>query len=184
MGSVIPLRLASTSTIQLTNATSRFTSNNNISSGVRRVCPFDIQSSTTNIFMCTLLVDVAFQNTIVSILIHDIDTYMINRVAHIVLISISILTLLSFVAHIVFSFRYRYSWHRLSTGVTYSCTCRCSRFNLCVNCSIDRSLSCVSSTLSLSSPFLLLFPWVIKNIASNSNIAFLSSVGKINWENT
>ncbi|CAF0729958.1 unnamed protein product [Adineta steineri] len=52
---------------------------------------------------------------------YDIDVYTIKQAYQTIFILIFCLTLCSFVAHIIFSFRYRYSWHRLSIGVAFLC---------------------------------------------------------------
>ncbi len=48
---------------------------------------------------------------------YDIDVYTVKQADQAILIIIFGLTLCSFIAHIIFGFRYRYSWHRLSIGV-------------------------------------------------------------------
>ncbi|CAF2333178.1 unnamed protein product [Rotaria sp. Silwood2] len=53
---------------------------------------------------------------------YDIDVYTIKQADQAILIIIFGLTLFSFLAHIIFGFRYRYSWHRLSIGVAFLCT--------------------------------------------------------------
>ncbi|UJR34004.1 hypothetical protein I4U23_021418 [Adineta vaga] len=52
---------------------------------------------------------------------YDIDVYTIKQADQAILIMIFILTFCSLFAHILFAFRYRYSWHRLSTGVAFLC---------------------------------------------------------------
>jgi hypothetical protein len=58
-----------------------------------------------------------FQNGADSSSFYDIDVYTIKQTDQAILMIIFILTLFSFVAHVIFNFRYRYSWHRLSIGV-------------------------------------------------------------------
>ncbi|CAF4322652.1 unnamed protein product [Adineta steineri] len=48
---------------------------------------------------------------------YDIDTYIIKQADQAILIIIFILTLITFLGHIIFSLRYRYSWHRFSNTV-------------------------------------------------------------------
>ncbi|CAF3715887.1 unnamed protein product [Rotaria socialis] len=52
---------------------------------------------------------------------YDIDVYTTKQADQVILIIIFGLTLFSFLAHIIFSLRYRYSWHRLSIGVAFLC---------------------------------------------------------------
>ncbi|CAF0726426.1 unnamed protein product [Rotaria sordida] len=52
---------------------------------------------------------------------YDIDVYTVKQADQAILMIIFGLTLFSFLAHIIFSFRYRYSWHRLSIGVASLC---------------------------------------------------------------
>lgn len=48
---------------------------------------------------------------------YDIDAYMIKKVDQALLMIIFGFTFLSFVGHILFAFRYRYTWHRISIFV-------------------------------------------------------------------
>ncbi len=48
---------------------------------------------------------------------YDIDAYTIKLADQSILMIIFGLTLFSFLSHIIFAFRYRYSWHRLSISV-------------------------------------------------------------------
>jgi hypothetical protein len=48
---------------------------------------------------------------------YDIDAYKIKLADQSILMIIFGLTLFTFLAHIIFRLRYRYSWHRISIGV-------------------------------------------------------------------
>ncbi|CAF3846779.1 unnamed protein product [Rotaria magnacalcarata] len=52
---------------------------------------------------------------------YNIDVYTTKQADQVILITIFGLTLFSFLAHIIFSLRYRYSWHRLSIGIAFLC---------------------------------------------------------------
>lgn len=52
--------------------------------------------------------------------VYSIDVYTIKYADQVILIVVFTLTLLAFLAHILFALRYRYAWHRLSTGVNAS----------------------------------------------------------------
>ncbi|CAF0763657.1 unnamed protein product [Adineta ricciae] len=52
---------------------------------------------------------------------YDINVYTIKQADQGILITIFLLTFCSLFAHIIFAFRYRYSWHRLSTVVAVLC---------------------------------------------------------------
>ncbi|CAF1447382.1 unnamed protein product [Adineta steineri] len=52
---------------------------------------------------------------------YDIDTYIIKQADQAILIIIFILTLITFLSHIIFSLRYRYSWHRFSNTIAFLC---------------------------------------------------------------
>ncbi len=48
---------------------------------------------------------------------YDIDAYTIKLANQSILMIIFSLTLFTFLVHIIFRLRYRYSWHRISSGV-------------------------------------------------------------------
>jgi hypothetical protein len=48
---------------------------------------------------------------------YDIDAYTIKLADQSILMIIFSLTLFTFIVHIIFRLRYRYSWHRISSGV-------------------------------------------------------------------
>ena len=48
---------------------------------------------------------------------YDIDAYMIKKVDQSILMILFGFTFLSFLGHILFAFRYRYTWHRISIFV-------------------------------------------------------------------
>jgi hypothetical protein len=48
---------------------------------------------------------------------YDIDAYVTKQADQSILMIIFILTLFTFIAHIIFALRYRYSWQRFSNGV-------------------------------------------------------------------
>jgi hypothetical protein len=48
---------------------------------------------------------------------YDIDAYVTKQADQGILMVIFILTLFTFIAHIIFGLRYRFSWQRFSNGV-------------------------------------------------------------------
>ena len=55
---------------------------------------------------------------------YDIDAFTVKLADQSILMIIFGLTLISFLVHIIFRFRYRYSWHRISIAVDHFCSWR------------------------------------------------------------
>ncbi len=62
---------------------------------------------------------ILFQNDADSSSVYDIDIDTIKQADQAIFMIIFVLTVFSFLAHVIFAFRYRYSWHRLSISVKY-----------------------------------------------------------------
>jgi hypothetical protein len=48
---------------------------------------------------------------------YEIDAYTVKLADQAILMIVFGLTFITFLLHVVFDFRYRYSWHRISVGV-------------------------------------------------------------------
>lgn len=107
-GGFIAVRIASTSYAQLTDSYP-----NNIKDNISgTVSPTMIDFEQEKFFAFV------FKDPVHSTSFYAIDSHLIKQAAQTILLVIFCLTFLSFLAHIVYAFRYRYSWHRLSTSVT------------------------------------------------------------------
>ena len=88
---------------------------------------------------------VLFQANTNSIFLYDIDVNTIKQAGQVLLLILFLFTLLSFLAHITFAFRYRYSWHRLSTGVKNSISTELSHISSFPLDSVPVSYLCFSA---------------------------------------
>ncbi|CAF0895108.1 unnamed protein product [Adineta ricciae] len=52
---------------------------------------------------------------------YDIDAFAIKQADQAILMIIFILTAITFIFHVLFNIRYRYSWHRFSTAIAFLC---------------------------------------------------------------